>query len=98
VLDLMLPKRSGLECCASCARGERVRCCADRDAATRGDKVLGLELGADDYVTKPFGCASCSRACKALLRRARAAAAAATVVPRRGRDVDLAGFAVARGE
>ena len=33
------------------------------------DRVVGLELGADDYITKPFSCARCSRACARCLRR-----------------------------
>ena len=70
VLDLMLPKVDGLEVC------KRLR--ADSDVpiimlTARGeelDKVLGLELGADDYITKPFSIREFRSRVRALLRRA----------------------------
>jgi len=70
VLDLMLPKIDGLEVC------KRLR--ADSDVpiimlTARGeelDKVLGLELGADDYITKPFSIREFRSRVRALLRRA----------------------------
>jgi DNA-binding response OmpR family regulator len=71
ILDIMLPKLSGLEVCKRArergvstpiimltARGEEI------------DKVLGLELGADDYITKPFGVRELIARIKAVLRRA----------------------------
>jgi DNA-binding response OmpR family regulator len=69
VLDLMLPKVDGLEVC------KRLR--ADSDVpiimlTARGeelDKVLGLELGADDYITKPFSIREFRSRVRALLRR-----------------------------
>jgi DNA-binding response OmpR family regulator len=72
VLDLMLPKVDGLEVC------KRLR--ADSDVpiimlTARGDeldKVLGLELGADDYITKPFSIREFRSRVRALLRRAAA--------------------------
>jgi DNA-binding response OmpR family regulator len=72
VLDLMLPGMDGLEVC------RRIR--AERSVpiiilSARGeelDKVLGLELGADDYVTKPFSPRELVSRVKANLRRARA--------------------------
>jgi DNA-binding response OmpR family regulator len=70
VLDLMLPRVDGLEVC------RRLR--ADSDVpiimlTARGeelDKVLGLELGADDYITKPFSIREFRSRVRALLRRA----------------------------
>jgi two-component system, OmpR family, response regulator RegX3 len=69
VLDLMLPKMSGTEVC------RRVRAESDvpivmltaKDAEV--DRVLGLEIGADDYVTKPFSIAELVSRVRALLRR-----------------------------
>ncbi|MGH3035125.1 MAG: winged helix-turn-helix domain-containing protein, partial [Gaiellaceae bacterium] len=71
VLDLMLPKVDGLDVC------RRLR--SERSAVpiimltARGDevdKVIGLELGADDYITKPFSIREFMSRVKALLRRA----------------------------
>ncbi|MEE8607405.1 MAG: response regulator transcription factor, partial [Nitrospiraceae bacterium] len=72
VLDVMMPKMSGLDVCKQLkakrpsipiimltARGQEV------------DKVVGLELGADDYVTKPFSIRELLARVKAVLRRAR---------------------------
>jgi DNA-binding response OmpR family regulator len=69
VLDLMLPKLSGTEVC------RRLRAESDipivmltaKDAEV--DRVLGLEIGADDYVTKPFSIAELVSRVRALLRR-----------------------------
>ncbi len=80
VLDLMLPRMSGLELC------RRMR--ANPDTArlpilivtAKGaevDRVLGLEMGADDYVVKPFSPREVVARVKALLRRANPAGAAA---------------------
>jgi DNA-binding response OmpR family regulator len=70
VLDLMLPKVDGLEVC------RRLRAASDVPIimlTARGeelDKVLGLELGADDYITKPFSIREFRSRVRALLRRA----------------------------
>jgi len=71
LLDLMLPEMSGLEVCKT-LRGEGnttpVIMLTVRDREV--DKVLGLELGADDYVTKPFSLRELVSRIKAVLRRA----------------------------
>jgi two-component system alkaline phosphatase synthesis response regulator PhoP len=74
ILDVMMPRMSGLEVCKQLkskraslpiimltARGQEV------------DKVVGLELGADDYVTKPFSIRELLARVKAVLRRAKTA-------------------------
>lgn len=71
LLDIMLPKKSGLEVCRE-LRAARVRTPVIMLTA-RGqeiDKVLGLELGADDYMTKPFSVRELLARVKAVLRRA----------------------------
>jgi len=70
VLDLMLPGRSGTEICRSIrARSDvPIIMLTARDAEV--DRVVGLELGADDYVTKPFSTRELVARIKAVLRRA----------------------------
>ena len=80
ILDLMMPLLDGLEVCKALrARGRAAPILMLTAKSTELDRVLGLELGADDYLTKPFSMAELLARVKALLRRAellRAAAAA----------------------
>jgi DNA-binding response OmpR family regulator len=74
VLDLMLPKMDGLEVCrrlrAQAGNGKTVPIIMLTARAEEIDKVLGLELGADDYITKPFSVREFRSRVKAVLRRA----------------------------
>ncbi len=71
VLDVMLPKLSGLDVCKQIrAGGSRVPIIMLTARGQEIDKVLGLKLGADDYVTKPFGFLELAARVEALLRRA----------------------------
>ncbi|MFO1269014.1 MAG: response regulator transcription factor [Rubrivivax sp.] len=71
VLDLMMPALDGLEVCKALrARGRATPILMLTAKATELDRVLGLELGADDYLTKPFSMAELLARVKALLRRA----------------------------
>jgi DNA-binding response OmpR family regulator len=74
ILDLMLPKISGWEVCRALRQNPEYRLDAPILMLTaRGeeaDKVLGLELGADDYLVKPFGMRELVARVRALLRRA----------------------------
>ena len=76
LLDLMLPGMSGEDICKSIRRSSEVPIImiTARDADI--DKVVGLELGADDYVTKPFNTRELLARIKAVLRRASASAPA----------------------
>jgi DNA-binding response OmpR family regulator len=69
VLDLMLPELSGIEVCREIRResGVPILMLTARDSEL--DKVVGLELGADDYVTKPFGLRELLARVRALIRR-----------------------------
>ena len=72
VLDLMLPGLSGLDFCRKLRRFNNITpilVISARDSET--DRVLGLELGADDYLVKPFGLRELVARCRALLRRSR---------------------------
>jgi DNA-binding response OmpR family regulator len=70
VLDLMLPKLDGLEVCKRLRAGSNVPIIMLTARGDELDKVLGLELGADDYITKPFSIREFRSRVRALLRRA----------------------------
>ncbi|MGH9733977.1 MAG: response regulator [Candidatus Acidiferrales bacterium] len=72
LLDLMLPKVSGLEICKEIRRDNKLNRLPILMLTARGDeadRVVGLELGADDYVTKPFSPRELVARVKALRRR-----------------------------
>jgi DNA-binding response OmpR family regulator len=71
VLDLMLPGVDGLEVCRRIRATRNTPIIMLSARAEELDKVLGLELGADDYVTKPFSPRELVSRVKAQLRRAR---------------------------
>jgi len=73
LLDLMLPEMSGLEICKTLKQNEKTRSTRIIMLTAKGtesDKVVGLELGADDYITKPFSPRELVARVKAVLRRA----------------------------
>ncbi len=71
LLDVMLPNKDGFEVCRDIRKaGLRTPILMLTAKAQEVEKVLGLELGADDYVTKPFGTKELRARIKALLRRA----------------------------
>jgi DNA-binding response OmpR family regulator len=71
ILDIMLPSLDGLEICKKLrAAGDTTAILMLTAKSQEVDKVLGLELGADDYVTKPFSRRELLARVKALLRRA----------------------------
>ena len=71
ILDLMLPKMDGLEVCRLIRRDSDVPIIMLTAKSREVDKVVGLEVGADDYVTKPFSMVEMLARVKAALRRAR---------------------------
>jgi DNA-binding response OmpR family regulator len=73
VLDLMLPRLDGLEVCKRLRATSTVPIIMLTARDDELDKVIGLELGADDYITKPFSIREFRSRVRALLRRARAA-------------------------
>jgi len=97
ILDLMLPGISGLEVCRRLREGRDAQVPLPVIMLTalgeESDRVLGLENGADDYVTKPFSPRELTLRVQAVLRRARGAgvAAATPQLVRSGRlEVDVA--------
>ena len=71
ILDLMLPEVSGLDLCRSIRAESDVPIIMVTAKDSEADKVTGLELGADDYVTKPFSVRELVSRVRALLRRTR---------------------------
>src|SRR2546429_82673 len=69
VLDLMLPKMDGLEVCRRLRADSGVPILMLTARGEELDKVLGLEIGADDYMTKPFSMRELVARVRALLRR-----------------------------
>ncbi|MGF7184885.1 two-component system OmpR family response regulator [Desulfitispora alkaliphila] len=69
VLDIMLPSKSGLDVCKELRSKSQVPIIMLTAKSQEIDKLLGLELGADDYVTKPFSLAELTARVKAVIRR-----------------------------
>jgi two-component system response regulator BaeR len=89
LLDLMLPGKSGLEVCKALrARSPELSIIMVTARVDEIDRLLGLELGADDYICKPFSPREVVARAKAVLRRARRGAAA----QESGLVLDDAGF------
>lgn len=70
ILDLMLPEVNGLDICRLLRyRGNMIPILILSAKAAETDRVLGLEVGADDYLTKPFSMRELVARCRALIRR-----------------------------
>jgi DNA-binding response OmpR family regulator len=89
LLDLMLPKLSGLDVCRIIRQESTIPIVILTAKDGEADKVAGLELGADDYVTKPFSMRELISRVRAHLRRAGMGAEAAPVELLRGGPVEL---------
>jgi DNA-binding response OmpR family regulator len=70
LLDLMLPGMNGIEVCRTIRRSSNVPIIMVTARAAELEKVVGLEAGADDYLTKPFSIAELRARVQSLLRRA----------------------------
>ncbi|TBR20173.1 response regulator transcription factor [bacterium] len=87
ILDIMLPKLDGLQVCKALRSSSSVPILFLTAKKSEVDRVLGLKLGADDYVTKPFSVAELAARVEALLRRA--APAVAPAAPRRAGELEV---------
>ena len=83
LLDLMLPGMSGLDLCRALRKTSRVPIIVLSAKDTEVDKVVGLELGADDYITKPFSVRELLARVNSVLRRAEPDPAGAPGPPER---------------
>ena len=91
VLDLMLPVIEGLEVCRVLKSGVRTRDIPLLMLTARSeevDEIVGFQMGADDYVTKPFKIKPLIQRIKALLRRKKTATSEADVVAAGGIEID----------
>jgi DNA-binding response OmpR family regulator len=95
VLDVMLPLVDGLDVCRVLRAESAVPILLLTARSTEEDMLLGLDLGADDYLTKPYSPRELTARVRALLRRSRTAGAAGPAVLRAGDvEVDTARFEV----
>ena len=93
ILDLMLPGMTGLEICRalrSDARTAAIPIIMVTAKAEESDRIVGLELGADDYVSKPFSPNELIARARALLRRARRTEPEGTLLRYRSLIMDVA--------
>ncbi len=95
VLDILLPGLDGLEVCREIRRHSQIPVVMLTARAETADVVAGLELGADDYVTKPFEGPELVARVRAVVRRA-TAEEHSPVLHIRGLDIDPAAFAAHR--
>lgn len=89
ILDLMLPEMSGLDVCRQIRQMSNVPIIMVTAKDSEADKVSGLELGADDYVTKPFSVRELVSRVRAHLRREELSGAAAAGAILKGGPVEL---------
>ena len=91
ILDLMLPSMGGLDICRTIRQRQThwIPIIILTAKAEEVDRVIGLEIGADDYMTKPFSMRELVARVKATLRRPRENASIETVLTCRGIEMDL---------
>ena len=94
LLDILLPGLDGLELIRQIRKGSSVPIMMLTARSSEAEKVLGFELGADDYVTKPFSTRELIARVRALLRRT--ATEGQRLLERRGLEIDLGRRTVAR--
>src|SRR5215218_3391813 len=101
LLDLMLPGMGGLDVCRELRAGDKTKTIPIIIITARSeetDEVIGLSMGADDYVTKPFSNKVLLQRIKAILRRAEAARENSDVTEHLGVKVDRMRHAVTVGD
>ncbi len=98
LLDIMLPEMSGLEICRILRQESRAAIILLTAKSEEVDKIVGLEIGADDYLTKPFSMKELLARVRAQLRRWKMATSATTIPLKiAGLDIDTARHVVKKG-
>ena len=95
ILDLMLPTIDGREVCRILRRESDVPIIMLTALSEEIDQVTGLEIGADDYITKPFSVRALVARVRALLRRTHGEVRAPSLVRSGGLEIDLKKYSVA---
>jgi DNA-binding response OmpR family regulator len=98
ILDLMLPRLDGIEVCRRLRAASNVPILILTARADEVDKVVGLEVGADDYMTKPFGMRELIARVRALLRRGGDVATGDRPITVAGLTIDPRGRTVRRDD
>lgn len=96
VLDLNLPQMDGLDVARSLRRTSEVPIIMLTARVDEADRLIGLELGADDYITKPFSPRELVARVRAVLRRTRGGASPSGVIRAGELEIDVAGRRVSR--
>jgi two-component system alkaline phosphatase synthesis response regulator PhoP len=97
VLDLMLPGTDGLDVCRRLRRESGVPIIMLTARVEEADRIVGLELGADDYVTKPFSPRELVARVRATLRRVSGEVGPATILRAGDVELDIAALAATVG-
>jgi DNA-binding response OmpR family regulator len=98
VLDLGLPQLDGIEVARTLRKEGNVPIIMLTARVEESDRLLGLELGADDYISKPFSPRELVARVRAVLRRADAASSQETLLRRADLTIDVPRLAVTRGD
>jgi DNA-binding response OmpR family regulator len=94
ILDLMLPGMDGREVCRVLRKESDIPIIMLTARSEESDQIVGLELGADDYVTKPFSPKALVARVRALLRRSQGQLKSSPVLRSSGLEIDLSGHQV----
>lgn len=98
ILDLNLPGMDGLDVARAIRRQENTPIIMVTARVEETDRLIGLELGADDYVTKPYSPREVVARVRAVLRRANAAEVTSSLIRVADLEIDLDAYSVQRGD
>ncbi len=94
ILDLMMPKMSGIEVCKAIRRVSNTPIIMLTAKGEEIDRILGLELGADDYIVKPFSPREVVARVKAVLRRTNEPASESRILRFEGLEINLDNYRI----